>query len=134
MTPEESHLDIVRRYYAAMSADISVDEPATFYAPDVIQEEYPNRFVPDGVTRDLKGLQAAAARGKGVMSAQTFELVTALASGNTVVVEAKWSGTLGIPVGEIKAGTVMRARFAQFFESRDGKICSQRNYDCFEPW
>jgi ketosteroid isomerase-like protein len=29
---------------------------------------------------------------------------------------------------------VMRARFAVFFGFRDGKICSQRNYDCFEPF
>jgi hypothetical protein len=26
----------------------------------------------------------------------------------------------------------MRARFAQFFEFRDGLIVRQRNYDCFE--
>jgi hypothetical protein len=32
------------------------------------------------------------------------------------------------------AGSVMRARFAQFFELRDGKIAKQRNYDCFYPW
>ena len=32
------------------------------------------------------------------------------------------------------AGSVMRARFAQFFEFRDGKIVAQRNYDCFYPW
>ena len=31
-------------------------------------------------------------------------------------------------------GTTMRARFAIFFEFRNGQIARQRNYDCFDPW
>jgi len=28
----------------------------------------------------------------------------------------------------------IRAHSAMFFEFKDSKIVSQRNYDCFEPW
>ena len=41
---------------------------------------------------------------------------------------------LAIPLGTLPAGGEMRARFAVFLQFRDGKIVSQRNYDCFEPW
>ena len=68
------------------------------------------------------------------MKEQTLEIVNTVSSGNTVVVEAKWTGTLAIDAGSIPKGTVMRARFAQFYEFRDGRIAAMRNYDCFEPW
>lgn len=105
-----------------------------FYTPDVIQEEFPNRFVPNGTRRDLAGILEAAKRGKGVMASQSLEILHTVASGDSVVVEAAWSGTLAIPVGSLPAGSVMRARFAQVYEFRDGRIVRIRNYDCFEPW
>ena len=46
----------------------------------------------------------------------------------------QWTGTLAVPVGALPVGGQMRARFAQFYELRDGKIVAQRNYDCFDPW
>jgi ketosteroid isomerase-like protein len=101
----------------------------------VIQEEFPNAFLPEGARRRLDELRDAAARGRKVMASQTFEILNMVASGDTVVVEANWTGTLAVPLGEkTPAGSVMRARFAQFFELRDGKIVKQRNYDCFYPW
>jgi len=44
------------------------------------------------------------------------------------------AGTLAIFIGNLPAGGEMTAYFAQLFESRDGKIYRQRNYDCFEPF
>jgi hypothetical protein len=55
-----------------------------FFADDVIQVEFPNRLVPHGVTRDLAGLRDAAGRGSKVMTAQRFEVVNAIASGEQV--------------------------------------------------
>jgi len=57
-----------------------------------------------------------------------------VAAGNQVAVEARWASTLARAIGPIAAGTVMRARFGQFFEIRDGRIVKQRNYDCFDAW
>jgi ketosteroid isomerase-like protein len=105
-----------------------------FFADDVVQVEFPNRLVPHGATRDLAALRDAAERGRKVMTAQRFEVVNAIASGEQVAVEAIWSGTLAVPLGSIPAGGQMRARFAIFLTYRDGKIVRQHNYDCFDPW
>lgn len=133
-TDTSGNVDIVRHYYEAVSKQATGEELASFYAPDVIQEEFPNRFIPNGIRRDLGAIKEAAERGKGVMAKQELELLNVVAEGDTVAVEARWAGTLGKDIGPIKAGTVMRARFAQYFQFRDGKIVSQRNYDCFDPW
>ena len=68
------------------------------------------------------------------MSSQRVELLKIFADDGTVVVEAEWSGTLAVSIGDLEPGTVMRARFAQFLELQDGRITAQRNYDCFYPW
>ena len=135
MSAADANLAAVRAFFAALQNGAPPDFVAAFYAPDVIQEEFPNQFLPQGARRNLRELQEAGARGRKVMASQTFEILNAFASGETVVVEADWSGTLAVPLGEkTPAGSVMRARFAQFFEFRDGKIVAQRNYDCFYPW
>jgi len=36
--------------------------------------------------------------------------------------------------GSLTIGSEMRADSAMFFVFKDGKIVSQRNYDCFHPW
>lgn len=105
-----------------------------FFADDVVQVEFPNRLVPAGATRDLAALRDAAERGRKVMTAQRFEILNAIASGDQVAVEALWTGTLAIALGSIPAGGQMRARFAIFLTYRDGKIVRQHNYDCFDPW
>ena len=107
---------------------------AEFFAPDVLQEEFPNRLVPTGARRDLDGLLEAAERGKQVVSAQRFEVRNAVAAGDRVALEVRWTGTLAVAIGTLPAGGTMRAHFAVFLDFRDGKIAAQRNYDCFDPW
>jgi ketosteroid isomerase-like protein len=99
-----------------------------------LQEEFPNRLLPDGAKRDVADMLEAAVRGQKVMTAQRYEILNAIAINNQVALEVQWSGTLAIPFGSIPAGGEMRARSAMFIEFRDGKIVRQRNYDCFDPW
>jgi ketosteroid isomerase-like protein len=82
----------------------------------------------------MAALRIAYSKGRQVISEQNFEVVNAVATGNCVAIEAIWTGTLAIELGSLRPGDKMRARFAQFFEFRDGLIVRQRNYDCFEPW
>ena len=133
MSAEPELLTIVRKYFEAIESE-DPEASLRFFAPDVVQEEYPNRLVPSGATRDLAALREGAHKGRKVVSAQRFEIVNALVNESHVAVEAIWTGTLAISLGSIPAGGQMRARFGVFFEFRDGQILRQKNYDCFDPF
>ena len=133
-TRDLANLDAARQYLAAIQRGAIGDELAQFFTPDVVQEELPNRVSPDGKRRKLAGILEGAERGQKVLSAQRFEIRSAVATGDRVILEVLWVGTLAIPFGTIPAGGEMRAHSAMFLEFRDGKIAAQRNYDCFEPW
>jgi hypothetical protein len=75
-----------------------------YYARDVLQEEFPNRLLPTGAVRDLEGLREGGAKGRQVITTQTVEIVNALSSGQCVVLEGIWTGTLAVGFGELKPG------------------------------
>ena len=129
-----SNVDLVRRYLAALENDDPAIDVGEFFAPDAQQIEWPNRLVPDGATRDVAGLRDGRARGRAVIRDHRFEIDNVIAVDDQVAVEARWSGELRVPLGSLKPGDRMRARFAIFIELRDGKIIRQRNYDCFDPF
>jgi ketosteroid isomerase-like protein len=127
-------LELTRRYFASLEAGAVGEALATFYAPEVVQEEFPNRVTPHGARRDLAAILDAALRGQKVMASQRYEILHAVADGDRVAVEFRWSGTLAVPFGPLAAGAELRARCACFLEFRAGRIVAQRSYDCFEPW
>ncbi len=135
MSPSHAHtnLDIARRFLATMESG-SGDEKLAFFAPAVVQEEYPNRITPSTVVRDLAALRAGMERGQKIMAAERYEILNALAEGDQVSLEVQWTGTLAVAVGSLSAGGDTRARLAIFLEFRDGQIVRQRNYDCYDPW
>jgi len=117
----------------AVAAQAPWAEIEPYYAPDVSQEEFPNRLLPKGTVRNLEALREASAKGRKVIKAP-IEIVNAVSSGQCVVLEAIWTGTLAVGFGTLKPDDQLRARFAQIFEFKDGLIWRQRNYDCFEAW
>lgn len=125
--PTQDNLTLACRYLTALEAGVTGPRLAEFFAPEVVQEEFPNRLTPNGAKRDLAGLLAGAEQGQKALTQQSFEIRRALASGDQVALEVLWTSTLA-------AGDEMRAHFAVFLDFRDGKIVAQRNYDCFEPW
>jgi ketosteroid isomerase-like protein len=127
-------LELARRYLQALEGGATGAALAAFFAPDVVHEEFPNRLNPHGKRADLAALRAAAERGRQLMAAQRYEVLGAVADGDRVALEIRWTGTLAVPVGPLPAGGEMRARCAVFLEFRDGLIVRQRNYDCFDPW
>ena len=136
---ERALLERTRAYLAAIEADTDPqanarDGALVFYHPDVRQEELPYRLVPTGAVRDLAALREAAARGRGVLRAQRYEVRSALVQGTRVALETLWVGTLAIPIGTLAAGAEMRAHFAMFLDFDGDLIRAQRNYDCFEPF
>ncbi len=134
MATDHPNLATARRYLEALEQGVVGSALAEFFVPDVLQEELPNRLLPAGARRDLDAILAGAERGKQLMAAQRFEVRQAVAEGDRVVMEVRWTGTLALAMGSLPAGGTMRAHFAVFLDFRDGKIAGQRNYDCFEPW
>ena len=134
MNTQSTNLETVRRYLTAIEQGATGATLAAFYAPEVVQEEFPNRLVVNGARRDLAAILEGAERGQKVISAQTYEIRNAVEQGNSVALEVLWTGTLAIPFGSLAVGDKMRAHFAVFIELRDGKIVAQRNYYCFDPW
>jgi ketosteroid isomerase-like protein len=125
---------IIHAYFAAVAAGARGDALAAFYQPDAIQDELPNRLNPHGARRDVGQILAAADRGAGSVRDQRYQVLSAIADGDRVATEVSWSATLAMALGPLPEGFVMKARFAVFFELRDGRIAAQRNYDCFDPW
>lgn len=131
--PQHPNVELAVRYHRAVSQEDWPLEASRFLHPDVVHHELPNLLFPQGMTRDLAGLRAAAEQGRARMREQRFDVLTAVASGDTVALEVLWTGTLAVPLGDLPAGHVLRAHIATFLEFRDGLICAQRNYDCYEP-
>jgi ketosteroid isomerase-like protein len=129
-----NNLEIAKQYLSLLSNGAGPEELESFFASDVVQEEFPNRLLPNGATRDLQAMKEARARGRSLLKAENFEVVNAIASDERVGMEVTWTGTVRDAAGPFAAGQALRARFAMFMEFRDGRIVRQRNYDCFDPW
>jgi ketosteroid isomerase-like protein len=133
MPADPDYTALARQFVEAVARGAD-DEVRALLADDVQQEEFPNRLLPNGTTRDRAAMLEAGERGKRVMAGQRYEVLNVVAAGTYVALEARWTGTLAVPVGSLPASGEMRARFAMFFEFKGAKIWRVRNYDCFEPW
>lgn len=129
-----SLISIIEAYYGEIEQGISPDSFSKYYTEDAIQTDFPNLMVPAGLTQAINELQYSSTKTKGILSSQKVEILRYFESGNTLIVEALWTGTLALPIGQIPIGGQMKANFARFYEFEHGKICRQRNYDCFEPF
>lgn len=125
---------IVRSYLAALEAGATGKDLARFFTPDAEQVELPNKLNPTGGRSDLPTLLRRAEQGQRLLLRQSYKVRSIVEQGAHVAVEASWSAVLALPVGSLASGQTMKAHFAMFFELREGRISSQRNYDCFEPW
>ncbi|HVG24055.1 MAG TPA: nuclear transport factor 2 family protein [Thermoanaerobaculia bacterium] len=129
-----SHLERIRAYFRAIEDAAPFETLRGFFTGDVVQREFPNRLVPNGATRTLADLAEAAERGRTVVTNQRYEILSAIETGDRVAVEVRWTANIQVPIGSIPADGEMAARFAVFFEMRDGRIAVQHNYDCFDPF
>lgn len=130
----QTNLETARRYLRAIEEGKTGEAMRAFFHPEVMQREYPNRLVPSGATRDLRGLLEAGEKGRKVVSQQRYEVKQSVVEGDHVALRVEWSATLQVPLGSLPAGGTMRASFGVFLTFRDGRIIEQHNYDCFEPF
>jgi ketosteroid isomerase-like protein len=117
-----------------MSAGAGPEELDTFFAPDVVQEEFPNRLMPSGATRNLQAMKEGRVRGQALLASERYEVINAVENGDHVAMEVVWAATVRDAAVPFVAGQMLRARFALFMEFRQGRIVRIRNYDCFDPW
>lgn len=128
-----SNLETALAYVRAIASG-SAEAFAEHCTEDVEFIEYPNRIAPNGQRRDLTAAIAGAHRGRTLMASQTYEIVGSITDGDQVALQIAWSGSLAIQLQHLTPGSVMTANLALFLEFRDGKICRQRNYDCYPPF
>jgi ketosteroid isomerase-like protein len=128
------HVAFLERYLRAIEGFAPPDVMRGFFAPDVVQEEFPNRLFASGRRHELAAMLAASEKGATLLSSQKYVLKKAVAEGDDVAAEIEWSGVLKVGFGAVAAGTTMRAALGMFFTFRDGRIASIRNYDCYYPF
>jgi len=126
-----SLLQLAERYFSAISARV---DTSVYFCADVIQREFPNRFMPDGATRDLAGLARARERGMRAVEGERYEILNAIEQDDRLALEVLWSARLLVPLGALQQGATLRAHFGVFLRYRDGRILEQHNYDCFDPF
>ena len=107
---------------------------ADLFSPDAIVVQLPNRIYPNGIQSGVSRMAAAFEKGRQLLSSQSYEIRSAVAEGDSLSIEVLWTGTLAMAFGSLGVGSQIRAHSAMFFQFKDGKLISQRNYDCFEPW
>jgi len=133
MASPAENLATVRRYLKTIE-DGAFESIAELFTPDMMMEQLPNRIYPNGIRGNVSQMAEGFAKGRKLLSSQTYEIKNSFALDDRVAVEVLWTGTLALSFGSLSAGSQMRAHSAMFFQFKDGKISSQRNYDCFEPW
>lgn len=69
-----------------------------------------------------------------MITEQRYVIRQALESGDTLALDVDWTATLKLPLGQTPAGGRLKARLAMFVHFRNGKICEQTNFDCYEPF
>ncbi len=130
---QDANLAAALAYLKALEDGRPQDAQA-FFAPDIVQVEHPNRLKPNGDRREASALKADGQKGLKTLERQTYEVLNALADGDRVALEVKWTGWLAIPLGELKPGDAMTCWSGIFLDFKDGLIVGQRNHDCFPPF
>ena len=123
-----------QQYLQAVAAAVPLKELLEFFTPDVIFHEFPNRIAPQGRVRRASDSSAAYEKARQLLKSQSYDVKRIVESGDELAVELEWTGVLAIPVMNLPAGSTMKAFVAMFLTFRDGKIASQRNYDCYPPF
>jgi len=113
-----------RAYLRVIENRASEEDLATFFAPEVVLEKFPNRLVPKLVKSTLADMVRESAQGKKSVSQQTYTYATP--SPPATGLHFRWTGRV-LAVASLQAGATMRAYFAMFLHFRDGNIVHQSN-------
>jgi predicted ester cyclase len=130
----EDHVETLRRYLSALEGFAPRAELESFFTPDAVQQEYPNRLFAEGRKNDLSTMMSAYDKGAELLSSQKYVLRNTVAEGDQVAAEIEWTGTLRTGFGSLAAGATLRASLGMFFTFVGSRIASIKNYDCYYPF
>jgi ketosteroid isomerase-like protein len=133
-TVNSSNVARAHQYLQAVASMGPFENVADFCAPDIVFQEFPNRVAPHGRIRRAADLRAAYEQGRKILQSKIYAVQRIFEAGDEVVAELEWTGILAVPVMNLPAGSEMKAFVAMFLTFREGKIASQRNYDCYPPF
>src|SRR3954451_8910419 len=71
--------------------------------PDARISEMPNAINRTGTERDVADARAAFARGKGLLSSQSYDVHDVVQAGDKIAARATWTGTLAADGRQLKA-------------------------------
>jgi ketosteroid isomerase-like protein len=134
MSAEPSNLETARRYLKLLERDPSAPELLAVFDPEFVFYEKPNRLNPNGRTLKADELRALTIKAKQIILEQTYVVRNALAVGEEVALEVDWMGRFNVAFAATPAGQPIRATLGMFLTFRAGRLVSQRNYDCYEPF
>ncbi len=133
MSQSTEHLNVVRRYLKSIEEG-AFSEVESLFTAEAVMEQLPNRIYPNGLNATVSQMKSSFEKGRKLLTKQTYEIKNAIVAQDSVSAEVLWTGTLAVGFGNLAAGSQMRCHSAMFFTFEEGKIASQRNYDCFDPW
>lgn len=102
--------------------------------PDVEFIEYPNLITKNGQVRNKENALKGIALGKAILSSQRYDYLDWHETPDCVVIEILWKAVMAIDAGHLKQGQELQAHICMIVCFKDGKIISQRNYDCYQPF
>lgn len=130
----DSNLSLARRYLEMLGRDVADPELATVFHPEYTFYEKPNRLNPNGRVLRVTDMSGLRTKAKQIILEQRYMIRSALAVGGEVALEVDWMGRFNIPFASTPAGEPIRATCGMFLTFRDGKLYSQRNYDCYDAF
>ena len=131
---EQELVERAKAFVVAVSTAAPREIIEGFCSEDVVQEEFSNLLRPQGAVRDFINWRAACDKARYSIAAQSNEVINAVAQGNCVIVETKWTATWAVNFGKLAPGDTVRARVVHVLEFRDGRVFHIRSYYCFEPF
>jgi len=106
--PMSPHVAFLERYLRAIETFAPPDVVRGFFAPDVLQEEFPNKLFASGRRHDLAAMLAASEKGATLLSSQRYVLKKSVSEGDDVAAEIEWTAWNNQVVPELER---MRGEF-----------------------
>lgn len=92
--------------------------------------ENPTSLFPKGRSGGRREVLEAVSLSESALGDEAIEIVSSIASGDTVALEGIWRATIAADMPLGRAGTKVESHMAMFLRVKNGKIISSHEYIC----